>query len=209
MKTPIRCIRAVLKRFGSNQMKSKTWNREFSKGHWDYLMGTDSTNDSNRNLGRDYIEKYCDQGSILDLGCGWGNTGLELSENKYRYYKGVDISDVAIQKAASMCQSDNVRKSKNDFVVGDVSKYTPDRKYDVILFKESLCYINRFCRKKVLNNYTRYLEKNGVVIVIMVDKERFQNIPNMICKNFRVIEKYVPEEKYVPGGSEPLVLVFK
>ena len=203
MKKVIRFKEAVLKRIGNNKIKSRIWDQEYADGQWDYLTKSGSTESYCDDIELGFLEKYCAEGSILDLGCGMGDTGLRIGENKCRFYMGVDISEVAIENAVIMCQSDSVRKSRNNFVVGDIERYTPDRKYNVILFKESLYYVNRFRRRKVLNKYHRYLKKDGVMIVRISDRERFQNIANMIEKHFKVIEKYVAE------GNESIILVFK
>jgi len=199
----IQIIQAVLKRVGSSKIKSRIWNEEFSMGKWDYLYTGGGVENPTENTVLSLVEKYCQGGSILDVGCGMGDTGLKIDVNKYRYYMGLDISQVAVEKAIDICRSDALRKTKNDFVVGDSAIYTPSRKYNVILFKESLYYINRFLRRKVLNRYTTYLKKDGVVIVRLCDRERFKNIERMIGKHFRVIEKFVGE------GDRSIILVFR
>ena len=96
-------IRALLQEWGSARVKKNLWNREFSQGRWDYI---DSTPEDCVYY---YIEKYCRGGSILDLGCGSGNTGNELSCDRYGIYTGIDISDVAIQKAITRSRASRRR----------------------------------------------------------------------------------------------------
>src|ERR1043165_6371107 len=85
----------VLKRWGSLEVRSKIWNREFAAGHWNYMDET--VTDPIYRL----IETHSNNGAILDVGCGTGNTSIELKRDKYTNYTGVDISQVAIDKAIS------------------------------------------------------------------------------------------------------------
>lgn len=205
MKNFSEIIPAILKRFGSDRIKAAIWNREFYGGRWDYLTASavSKSRSGNRDIIYYYIEKYCKQGSILDLGCGTGNTSLEVAENKYCYYMGVDISNIAIQQALSACKADSIRSSKNNYIAEDISKYAPDRRYNVILFRESLYYINKFIIKKVLDRYINYLKENGVMLVRICDRKRFNSIIKLINNNYDVIEKYVPE------NNKAIVIVFK
>jgi SAM-dependent methyltransferase len=58
-------------------MKRRLWNREFANGRWNFIENTSG------DLIYGYIEKYCRGGSILDLGCGSGNTDCELDGDRY------------------------------------------------------------------------------------------------------------------------------
>src|SRR5438034_3412379 len=120
-------IRALLQEWGSARVKKNLWNREFSQGRWDYI---DSTPEDCVYF---YVEKYCEGGSILDLGCGSGNTGNELDGSKYQDYTGVDVSDVAIQKAMDRTKRVG-RCDKNHYFQSDIYTYLPKKKYAVILF---------------------------------------------------------------------------
>src|SRR5262245_18919549 len=86
-------VRGFLQAYGTTKVKRHLWNTEFSRGRWDCLDRTPC------DCIYPYIEKYANNGSILDLGCGSGSTGSELDAIIYRYFIGVDISDVAIEKA--------------------------------------------------------------------------------------------------------------
>ena len=86
-------LRGIAQRWGTPHVKRALWNREFKGGRWNSIEHTPG------DVVYGYIEKYCRHGSILDLGCGSGNTGCELNSEKYEDYTGVDISDVAVEKA--------------------------------------------------------------------------------------------------------------
>src|SRR5438093_4588953 len=148
-------IWARLKAWGGTAVKKKVWDKEFSNGAWDYIEHTAG------DCVYQYIEKYCRKGSILDLGCGSGNTGNELLVDRYHAYTGVDISDVAVQKAKVRTLNNN-RDKKNHYFQGDICSYEPDQRYDVILFRESIWYICPSKLQTVLDRYRRYLSTSGV-----------------------------------------------
>src|SRR5664280_1843566 len=61
-------LRGLLQAYGNEWIKKSLWNLEFSRGRWTCLEASPG------DVVYKYIEKYVDGGSILDLGCGSGNT---------------------------------------------------------------------------------------------------------------------------------------
>jgi len=158
------------------------------------------------------LEKYAKNGSILDLGCGPGNTANELSAAAYESYVGVDISDSALDKARKRT-IENGRAKKNVFVQGDFISYEPNKKFDVILFRESMYHVPMAKIKDTLQHYAKYLEDEGVFIVRMgtsdsenggKDKPRPSAMIRIMENEFEVVEKCVYE-----GVSRPTVLVLR
>jgi SAM-dependent methyltransferase len=177
-------LKAILKRWSSPGVKRVIWDREFSDGKWDYLDNTCE------DVIYQYLEKYSNNGDILDLGCGSGNTGNEISIYKYEQYTGVDISEHAIQKATVKCALLH-RANKNRYIAADISRYIPEKRYDVILFRESIYYIPIYRIKKILDTYANHLKEKGVCIIRMCDAEKYKSIANLIEKNYRVVEKHL------------------
>ena len=100
-----------------------------------------------------YLERYAQGGSILDLGCGPGNTANELAAESYRTYLGVDISEAALEKGRRR-SGKNGRGSKKSFVQGDFIGYQPAGQFDVILFRESMYHVPVPRIKPVLEHYS-------------------------------------------------------
>jgi SAM-dependent methyltransferase len=147
----------LLKRYGPSGMKKRFWDKEFSSGKWDFIDNT---------LGDpiySYLEKYVDHGSILDLGCGPGNTATELA-SPYRKYVGVDISAVALEKARKKTEATG-RAGRNQFACSDFLSFDPADKFDVILFRESMYHVPIGQVKMILDKYSEFLQKDGVFIV--------------------------------------------
>jgi SAM-dependent methyltransferase len=190
------CARSVKQTWGSTKVKRDLWNAEFSEGRWE------SIDHVSADCVYPYVEKYCCNGCILDLGCGSGNTGNELDLSKYKSYMGVDLSDVAIRQSIARSES-NGRSKRNRYVVSDIATYTPIQKYDVILFRESIYYMSRHRIRAALNRYSHYLTDNGVFIVRLWDRGKHRKIVDLIEHNYAVVDRYQPDD------SPTTILVFQ
>jgi SAM-dependent methyltransferase len=181
-------MRGFVTSYGPSNVKKLIWDREFAGGKWNFIDNTAG------DCVYPYLEKYANQGSILDLGCGPGNTANELSESKYRTYLGVDISAEALAKAKQRTEQTG-RAEKNRFTTGDFLSYEPDEPFDVILFRESMYHVPLGKIKPVLSHYSQYLKDGGVFIVRMYlamngkNKFRPTKMVQIIEKNFDVLEK--------------------
>jgi len=179
------------------------WNQEFSGSHWDFIDNTVG------DCVYPHLEKYLKDGSILDLGCGPGNTANELAMTAYRTYVGVDISEAALGKAARRT-AQNGRADKNRFVCADFVSYVPTQQFDVILFRESMYHVPLGKVKVMLDHYSKYLIDGGVFIVRMNTsdgkgggKYRLTAMVGVMETEFDVVDKC----QY--GKSGPTVIVFR
>lgn len=179
--------RGILQARGSSWMKRTLWNREFSEGRWDSLAETPG------DCVYRYVEKYAQNGNVLDLGCGSGNTGNELNYSTYQSYTGVDISDVAIQKAVTRSELSG-RILKNRYIQSDITTYRPQGTYRVILFRESLNYVPHMNIIGMLQRYHECLDDRGVFVVRLYDRHKYQVILKLIRANFCVLEEFLPED---------------
>ena len=82
------------------------------------------------------------QSSLLDVGCGVGGIIEHLPDLDYL---GIDISEEAIKQASQM--------HANTFVCAEAETFCPSKKYDIILFNESLYYL-----KNPLEQAVRYMD---------------------------------------------------
>ena len=198
-------VQGFLASYGPSSVKKKLWDRDFSGGKWDFIDNTAG------DCVYPHLEKYAKNGSILDLGCGPGNTANELSSDAYRNYFGVDISEVALAKAIKRTQ-ENGRAAKNSFVRSDFLGYNPTQDFDIILFRESLYHVPYGQVLPILKKYSKYLKKDGVFIVrlyagdIPTGKIKFRVTRklNLIKREFDILEA---QQYDTPG--KPTVLVFR
>src|ERR1022692_3182217 len=106
-----RFFRGALLSYGPQTLKKIVWNKEFAEGTWSFIDNTAG------DCIYPFLEKYAQSGSILDLGCGPGNTANELDPKSYSTYLGVDISEEALAKAIRRTTSSG-RPEKNRFETG-------------------------------------------------------------------------------------------
>jgi SAM-dependent methyltransferase len=195
-------IHMVLKRYGTSQQKKRIWDTEFGDGKWDFLERKPPDLTS-RDPVYNYIYKYCRKRNILDLGCGTGKTGFEMDLDKYYLYTGVDVSNLAIERASSRCKTLEGRKEKNKYFAEDIVSYIPQREYAVILFRESIYYVRKLYIKEMLVRYAAYLDGDGVFIVRICDQKKYNHLIKLIDRNFRIIERFIE------NNSGMIILVFK
>ena len=183
-------LRGLLQAYGTPGMKKVLWNAEFSGGGWNCLDTTPG------DCVYRYVEKYAANGSILDLGCGSGSTANELAAVSYQDYTGVDISDVAIAKAIKRTE-ENGRGYKNCFFQSDFFSYLPTKRYDVILFRDSIYYVPLGKIQSMLERYSKYISDTGVFIVRLWGGgggHKDKTIVETIERNFTVVEKRLSDE---------------
>lgn len=182
--------RMLVQKYGSEGAKRHLWNDEFTAGRWNCL---DSTGEESI---RDFVEKYANGGGILDLGCGSGTTGIELDPASYSFYAGVDISDVAIEKARTRALRAG-GADRRKYFTADILTYVPDRQFDVILFGDSIYYIPLRRIVPMLSRYADYLTPTGVFAVRVFDVSGKRQILDAIENNFVLVEKNLNEKTHV------------
>ena len=177
-----------LKAWGPPMLQRFAWNREFAEGHWDFI---DSTPDD---CIYDFLARYAKKGAVLDLGCGSGNTGSELAGEHYSQYFGVDISDVAVEKARARAARLG-RAEKNAYAQGDIAEFRPQGTFDVILFRESIWYIPLHKLSDVLARYRQHLKPDGIFLVRIYDRNLKADIVSLLRSSFTVVEERLLSEE--------------
>lgn len=203
----VRLVESFLKAYGPTNIKKYFWEKEYSGDKWNFAQ------ESRGDCIYSHLEKFATNRSILDMGCGSGNTANEMAITAYRSYHGVDISEAALAKAEKRSEV-NGRGNKNSFECGDLMQYVPKAKYGVILFRESMYHVPVNKIKTTLDRYAYYLEDDGVFIIRLFaasleetnskDKPRPTAMLNVMETEFDVVEK----GRY-PVAGHPTVLVLR
>ena len=199
-------VQRFLQSYGPSGLKRLLWDREFAGTKWDFIDHTEG------DCVYENLEKYARKGSILDLGCGPGNTANEVAINAYESYVGVDISEEALSKARRRTAREG-RSEKNAFVQGDFVKYVPTEKFDVILFRESMYHVPMGKIKHTLDRLSGYLKESGVFIVRMYTADadtsgKEKSRPNAMIRIMET-EFDVVEKRRYDGERHPTVLVLR
>ncbi len=200
-----RFLRGFLLSYGPSSIKRFFWDKEYSEEKWSFAYNTVG------DCVYDHLERHAANGSILDMGCGSGNTGTEMDGTVYQSYLGVDISEAALNKARKRSQEIG-RQEKNHFECADILSYVPKAKYDVILFRESMYHVPLGKVKSTLDRYAPYLKDGGVFIVRLfaadletsTSKYRPNAMLEIMANEFEVLEK----RQYNQRG-QPTVIVFR
>jgi SAM-dependent methyltransferase len=176
----MKLISRLLKKAG---LKSAAWDQEFKGGDWDKDTSSDPI--------YPVLARY--HGSMLELGCGSGNTPLEAPRAAYT---GVDISPEAISRARAR----NRQNRSIGFAVSSMERYRPSQRYDVILFRESIYYAERL--PELLTYLTAFLQPKGVFVARICDRKRHESQIAEIVFNWDVKEE-------IPLATGGIILVFK
>ena len=182
--------RGALLSYGPSGIKKKIWDSEFSGTKWDFINETAS------DCVYPFLKKYAQNGSILDLGCGPGNTANELANEAYQKYIGVDISEAALAKAVKRSE-ENGRAGKNSFVNSDFLNYEPNEEFDIVLFRESMYHIPFGQVLPILRQYSRHLKSTGVFVDRLYTRDLESNVVkrrvtsklDLIKREFKVVEE--------------------
>ena len=173
----MRGVLYLVTRFGGSSLRRRVFARLYSTGVWTF---------TDKNILPEMValvEKYADGGCVLDLGCGTGRLAAMLSPETFSHFMGVDISPEAITRA-------NQRNTQNsEFEIGDIQHFSSMGRFDLIVFEESLYYINPLTLRKTLRRYSDMLCSGGVILVTITDPDRFLKRIGIIQKEYQIVEK--------------------
>ncbi len=137
-------------------VSAAAWDREYSRGDWDFLGRMDNLGGLASVLG--YCQ-FLQPAAILDVGCGAGLLAAKLKLLPYKTYLGIDLSAQAIAQAAAAADA------RTAFAVAGAEDFHSDRRFDVIIFSQILNYLPE--PDVVLRRYCRYLTPDGRILVSM------------------------------------------
>ena len=201
----LKFLRGAVLSFGPEAIKRRIWDKEYRSEKWKFAYNTSG------DCVYGHLERYARGGSILDMGCGSGNTSTEMAESAYTCYVGVDIAEAALEKARRR-SAECGREAKNSYACSDFFSYEPTGQFDVILFRESMYHVPMGKIKPLLEKLAPHLKTDGVFIVRLFTqtldtgerKERPNTMLRIMESEFDLLEK----RQYEVAGR-PVVLVFR
>lgn len=106
---------------------------EYRSGHWDHFFSFDEL-PRNLVLAGAIHHHFPEGPAILDLGCGSGRLATLIQRYPFSHYLGVDLSAAGLERATAL------GLPRMQFCVGDYETWRPDRRFDAIVFNESIGY---------------------------------------------------------------------
>ncbi len=148
-----RLVSMVRRKFSTKHM----FDHQYSNDKWDGLWQVPEL--ARYSVIAGYAKYYCKQPRVLDLGCGEGVLQQKFSPEDYTYYLGIDFSEAAIEKAKS------IETTKARFELGNISNMNIADTFDVIVYNESLYYLND--PVGAIRYASRSLRPGGIFIISM------------------------------------------
>ncbi len=168
------------RRRGDIPVSPTVWNEQYAAGRWDFLAGLDQL--ARYSVIAGYIHYLKPNAAVLDVGCGEGLLLRSYRPYGYRYYLGVDIAEQAIARLAARADE------KTHFICADAELFSPEQKFDVIVFNESLYYFSE--PLTTFARYLDYLQENGIVIIsTFLGSKRAVAILNRIKERYGLLDE--------------------
>jgi predicted TPR repeat methyltransferase len=162
------------------QPSAGDWDREYANGHWHYLA------DLPEMARMAAIVGYAAAAGlpnpvILDVGCGEGTLLKAFRDLPYRSYRGIDLSQVAIERARARAGP------RDSFEAVGANLFTPDEAPDIIVFNEVLYYLSDV--EQLISRYLSMLGPDGIVIVSVHVRRRHNRIWRSLGRVGRIVDQ--------------------
>jgi SAM-dependent methyltransferase len=116
------------------------------------------------------VQRFNKELSVHDLGCGVGQTAHFMKDQGFKFYYGVDFSEIAIEKAAKSSENSYLRKNgkscrwENGYyfrcrgIIDYISSYNPE--------SHGLSELNQFFLSEVLE----HIENDEAILAVLSQK---------------------------------------
>jgi SAM-dependent methyltransferase len=164
---------------GDAPISKETWDAQYRQGGWEFMRHLDEL--ARYSVIAGYLHALKPGGSVLDVGAGEGLLVDHLRLFGYSRYLGVDLSEAAIGQAAGR------RDERTAFQAADAETFTPQGKWDVIVFNECVYYFKDPIG--TVERYKRYLDDGGVMVVSMFRSRRSDMISRRLVDLGNLLEE--------------------
>ena len=98
---------------------------------------------------------------VLDLGCGQGRDALFIARLGHRV-TGIDLSPTGIEQLVEDAEKEELQIKAE---VADLTAYTPDAAYDIVLLDRTLHMLQAEDRLQLLQRTAPHVRSNGFVLI--------------------------------------------
>jgi SAM-dependent methyltransferase len=151
-------VRARIRPYRKPEISQERWEQEYRDGFWSHLE--EARELAHYSVITGYYAYYRPGGSLLDVGSGEGVLQRRLEPLSYSRYLGIDKSQEAIARAQIQ------RDARTEFRCADVETYSPQDRFDVIVFNELLYYLQD--PVDVVRRLAHSLSPGGIIIISML-----------------------------------------
>jgi 2-polyprenyl-3-methyl-5-hydroxy-6-metoxy-1,4-benzoquinol methylase len=143
-----------------------------------------------------YVKALKPGAAVLDVGCGDGIFRTHLEDAAFSRYVGIDFPE-AIARAHARADA------RTSFAASDMRAYKPEGKFGVIVFNESLYYVDDPIGE--LRRYSGFLEPDGVFLVSMHRKPKSERIWADIAAHFTMLDRVMIANRaeWIVGAFKP------
>jgi SAM-dependent methyltransferase len=173
---PMSFITSLLRRLAGKRTAQLRWDERWADPEFygDYRLDELA----HYSLLAGYVRSLKPDAVILDAGCGDGILRTHLES--FSSYVGIDFPE-AVGRAAKRVDD------RTAFHAADMRTFVPAERFDVIVFNESLYYVESPGGE--LDRYTRFLAPAGVFLVSMHRKPKSEAIWADIGARFDVLDR--------------------
>lgn len=157
------------------------WQEQWEVGRWDFLRGIGET--GRHGVLVEYLRRLGPEVSVLDVGCGDGALYEALRPYGSFEYHGIDVAPAPIERARALAAGD----ARARFEVADGASFTPSRRYDAVVFNESLYYFEE--PEAAVARYAAHtLDPEGWLVVSLFRSRRAEAIGRQLRRRFRRLD---------------------
>lgn len=105
------------------------------------------------------VLQYIHSGKLLDVGCGYGEDSIFFAKKGFNV-TGIDNSEYCIHKCENLAK---IEKVSVKFVIGDAKNYDFRDKFDIVLMKNVLHFVDL---KKTIEKMKEITNGGGINVII-------------------------------------------